>query len=199
MSDGGRYTQLLQQLAGLQEELSKSKAIGHTLAAQNETLMQSHEQLRSENDRVVRELREAESAYVRLQGDKAESDRKAELALRDLRGQFEKQSVEFAGMQADMARRGPQDLQIIRMQLLEDLSSKFRDKVAAAEAEAEKYRELFFTHKRAHDLVVDEKRHLMEAHTRRLATVEKTYKSTVDKMSVTVQEARATLGPVRRE
>eukprot|EP00750_Incisomonas_marina_P024654 INCI5136.4.p1 GENE.INCI5136.4~~INCI5136.4.p1 ORF type:complete len:503 (+),score=118.93 INCI5136.4:190-1509(+) len=187
-----RYTELLQQIAGLQENLSKTTAICHTLKSQNETLMQSHEQLRNENARLTEVVQESEVNYVRMQQAKAEGDKKSENALRDLRAQFEKQSVDFANVQADLARRGPQDLQIIRMQILEELSSKFRGKVATAEADVEKFRDLYFKHKRAHDLLLDEKKHLEEAHRRKVAGLEKSHKAALDRVSQSMQDLRAT-------
>ena len=193
-----RYTELLQQIAGLQENLSKTTAICHTLKSQNETLMQSHEQLRNENARLTEVVQESEVNYVRMQQAKAEGDKKSENALRDLRAQFEKQSVDFANVQADLARRGPQDLQIIRMQILEELSSKFRGKVATAEADVEKFRDLYFKHKRAHDLLLDEKKHLEEAHRRKVAGLEKSHKAALDRVSQSMQDLRATTKSVRR-
>ena len=188
MANSNRYTELLQQISGLQQNLSKTTAICHNLKSQNETLIQSHEQLRNENERLTEVLQDSERNYARMQQAKLESEKKSENALRDLRQQFERQSLDFADAQAELARRGPQDLQIIRMQILEELSAKFRGKVATAEAETEKFRDLYFQHKRAHDLLLDEKKHMEVAHQRRIAALDKSHRAAVERAALSVQE-----------
>ena len=192
-----RYTDLLQQISSLQENLSKTTAICHTLKAQNETLIHSHEQLRNENTRLLDLLRESEANFARMQEAKAVTEKKSENALRDLRAQFERQSVDFANVQLELSRRGPQDLQIIRMQILEELSGKFRAKVGAAEAEAEKFRDVYLQQKRAHDLVVDEKRHMEEAHNRKIASLDRSHKAVTERVQQAMLELQATSQPVR--
>ena len=187
----GRYTELLQQIASLQENLSNATAVCHALKDQNETLVQSHERLRSENSHLVEALRDAKQNYTRIQQVKAENDKKQDNILRDLRAQYEKQSVDYATMQADLARRGPQDLQIIRMKILEDLSSKFRGKVSKAEQEAEKYKDLYYKHKRAHDLLSDEKDQLVESHQRRINGMDRAHKAAIDQISQSMQQLQA--------
>ena len=154
MAPAQRYEKLIKQISALQEDLSKTVGMCHTLRSQNETLKVNYEKLREEHVRLRSSFQDAQTQCVEMANSKEAAEQQHEELIHGLRQQLEEQAHHFEGLRAQLAP--PRDLDMLRIKIQGELQVPHQQRVGELEGEIEKYRSSYFTMRREHGLLKTE-------------------------------------------
>ena len=136
------YASLLQQVADLQEDLSKTVEVCASLRSANETLVGNYDDLKEELIKTREKYSDARREMLEEAELKAELENKVDELVRAARSEIEEKAAEMDALQAKLAP--PRDLDMLRIKIQEELELPHQRKVAALEAEVGKFQEMFF-------------------------------------------------------
>ena len=108
-------------------------------------LASNFERVQGELVRTRKKFNDARSQLLEVDRTKVEADRATELAVQKWKAQLDQRSRELEELQARLA---PQDLDLLRIQVQEELEGPHRDKLAHAEEQANAYQQMFFNTRR---------------------------------------------------
>ena len=133
---------MLQQVADLQEDLSKTVEVCESLRSANETLVTNYDDLKEELIKTRAKYSDARREMLEEAELKAELETKVDELVRAARSEIEEKAAEMDALQAKLAP--PRDLDMLRIKIQEELELPHQRKVAALETEVGKFQEMFF-------------------------------------------------------
>ncbi|CAN0353457.1 unnamed protein product [Phaeothamnion confervicola] len=139
---------MLTTIATLQADLQRTLGVCQALRGENDKLKTNYEAVKGELLRLRDRHGEMREQLLEAVEAKIEGDRRTEAVVHKWRMQLEQRTHEFEELQAKLA---PQDLDMVRVRVAEELEGPHQRKVAALEAEAEKNRQMFFNVRREYE------------------------------------------------
>ena len=141
----GDYNGLLATVSELQSDLQTAVAMCNQLRDSNDSLQKNYEACRVELVRQREKFQEARSQLIDAHKTKMELDRQNEMAIQRWKAQVEHRQRELEDVQARLV---PQDLDVIRIKVQEELEEPHAAKVADLEAQATADQQMFFNVRR---------------------------------------------------
>ncbi|KAG5178485.1 hypothetical protein JKP88DRAFT_328851 [Tribonema minus] len=199
--DGSRYDQMLNTVTGLQGDLQRALGVCQSLREENETLKVNYDTIKGELLRTRDKYSAQRKQLLEAVEAKIEGDRTTEAVVHKWRVQLEARTKELESLRSQLV---PQDLDMLRMQMQEEIEGPHKRRLAAVEAEAEKHRrvqrqlQMFFNVRRDLERCRAEYEQSTIDHTREAETVAAQHKSEVAALRMRLAELEATAADAQR-
>jgi hypothetical protein len=145
------YEQLTQQLTQLQGDLTRTVTMLQAKRSENDTLQSNFDKMKQEWVRMRSKYNQARQDLVAEVTAKEESDKQHEQLIQTWRTQVGAKEKEFEEIRAQL--EPPQDADMMRISIQEELESIHSQQMQGAELETEKFREMFFNIRREHEML----------------------------------------------
>ncbi len=139
---------LAESVCGLQDDLHKAIGVAQALREENSKLKQNYELIKGELVVMKDRFSNQRTQLLDALEAKMKSDQETEALVQKWKVQLEARTCELEALQAQMV---PQDLDLLRSQIAEDLESQHRVKVERLESEVEMQRQMFFSVRREYE------------------------------------------------
>ncbi len=139
---------LAESVSGLQGDLHKAIGVSQVLRDENSKLKRNYEIVKGELIKVKERFTNQRTQLLDVLEAKIASDQETEALVQKWKVQLEARTCELEALQAQMV---PQDLDLLRSQVAEELESQHRLKVERLESEVEKQRQMFFNVRREYE------------------------------------------------
>ncbi len=139
---------LVESMSGLQGDLYKAMGVAQALRDENHKLKRNYEAVKGELIKVKEGFTNQRTQLLDALEAKIEGDQETEALVQKWKSQLEARTCELEALQAQIV---PQDLDLLRSQVAEELESQHRRKVERLESEVEKQRQMFFNVRREYE------------------------------------------------
>jgi len=143
--DGAAYATLLNTVESLQADLQQTITTCHSLREQNAILQRDHDKAREEVLRQREKVAANRTELVEQAKAKIEADRATEALVAKWKVQLDSRTRELEEVQKKLV---PQDLDMLRIQIQEELEVPHQQKISDLEAEARSFQQMFFNVRR---------------------------------------------------
>ena len=143
--DGAAYATLLNTVESLQADLQQTITTCHSLREQNAILQRDHDKAREEVLRQREKVAANRTELVEQAKAKIEADRATEALVAKWKVQLDSRTRELEEVQKRLV---PQDLDMLRIQIQEELEVPHQQKISDLEAEARSFQQMFFNVRR---------------------------------------------------
>ena len=143
--DGAAYATLLNTVESLQADLQQTITTCHGLREANAQLNREHEGTKAELARQREKVSANRGELIRASKAKIEADRHTELLVSKWKVQLDERTRELEELQGKLV---PQDLDMLRIQVQEELEAPHQQKIADLEAQARSFQQMFFNVRR---------------------------------------------------
>ena len=143
--DGAAYATLLNTVESLQADLQQTITTCHGLREANAQLNREHEATKAELARQREKVSANRGELIRASKAKIEADRHTELLVSKWKVQLDERTRELEELQGKLV---PQDLDMLRIQVQEELEAPHQQKIADLEAQARSFQQMFFNVRR---------------------------------------------------
>ncbi|CAM9723282.1 unnamed protein product, partial [Ascophyllum nodosum] len=144
----GQYEKLLSTVGNLQADLQRTVGVCQSLGAQNDKLKSHYEAVRTELIQLREKHNTTRKQLLEAVEGRVEADQRTETLANKWKVQLEARTRELESLQAKLV---PQDLDMLRAKVQEELEVPHQRRVALLEAEAEKHRQMFCKARREHE------------------------------------------------
>lgn len=144
----GRYDSLLVQVQQVQQELQLARVVIQQLRQDNETLKENWETCRSELVNTRHKYNHAKEQLLGATERQIKVDRKHETLVESWKQQLKVRTTELEALQAKLV---PQNLDLLRIKIQEELEAPHLLKLAEMEGELRKWEALFYSVRRAYE------------------------------------------------
>lgn len=144
-ADNSRYDQMLGAVTGLQTDLQRALGVCQSLRSENDRLKANYDTVKAELLRTREKYTSQRTQLLEAVEAKMEGDRSIETVVHKWRAQLEARTRELEALKSSLA---PQDVDMLRAQLQEELEGAHQRKIQALESEAEKQRQESFAFRR---------------------------------------------------
>ncbi len=139
---------LVDSVSRLQSDLHKAMGVAQALRDENSKLKRNYEAVKGELIKVKERFTNQRTQLLDALEAKIESDQETEALVHKWKAQLEARTCELEILQAQIV---PQDLDLLRAQVAEEMESEHRRKVERLESEVEKQRQMFFNVRREYE------------------------------------------------
>ncbi|KAJ1447091.1 hypothetical protein M885DRAFT_544020 [Pelagophyceae sp. CCMP2097] len=139
------YESLLNTVESLQADLQQTITTCHGLREANGQLQRNYEQCKSELVRQRGKFGETRQMLIDASKAKIDTDRHTEFIVRKWKAQLDQRTGELEELQARLV---PQDLDMLRIQVQEELELPHQSKVAELEGQLQAFQQMFFNVRR---------------------------------------------------
>uniref|UniRef100_A0A7S3JYT2 Uncharacterized protein n=1 Tax=Aureoumbra lagunensis TaxID=44058 RepID=A0A7S3JYT2_9STRA len=140
------YSTLMRTVESLQSDLQETIATCHELRQGKESAEKGYDTARSEVEKLREALRTTRSQLVEATTAKIEADRNTELVVTKWKSQLDERTSELETVQAKLG--APQDLDMLRIEIQEELEIPHQQKISDIEAQLEATQTAYFESKR---------------------------------------------------
>ena len=146
-STGGssQHAALLQTVIDLKADLERTMSKMQVMEEQNLNLTQNYNLVKDELVETRHKYNEARENYLGVVSEKTEVERNSESFLEKIKVQLSEKTKEFENMRDQFA---PQDLEMIRVKVQQELEVPHKQRIQAMEQEVQKHKDSFFSMKR---------------------------------------------------
>ena len=146
-STGGssQHAILLQTVIDLKSDLERTMSKMQVMEGQNLSLTQNYNLVKDELVETRHKYNEARENYLGVVSEKTEVERNSESFLEKIKVQLSEKTKEFESMRDQFA---PQDLEMIRVKVQEELEVPHKQRIQAMEMEVQKHKDSYFSMKR---------------------------------------------------
>lgn len=139
------YATLMQTVESLQADLQQTITTCHGLREANTQLEKNYETCKRELLRQRDKFASTRSQLIEATKAKIEADRSTEGIVRKWKAQLDERTKELDALQAKLV---PQDLDMLRIQIQEELELPHQQKIAELEAQGQAFQQMFFNVRR---------------------------------------------------
>eukprot|EP00903_Cladosiphon_okamuranus_P005510 g5490.t1 len=145
---GGQYEKLLATVGNLQGDLQRTVGVCQTLGSENDKLKSNYDAVRAELIHLREKHNTTRKQLLEAVESRVDADQRTETLVHKWKVQLEGRTRELESLQAKLV---PQDLDMIRAKVQEELEVPHQRRVALLEAEVEKHRHMFCKARREHE------------------------------------------------
>eukprot|EP00904_Undaria_pinnatifida_P009883 jgi/Undpi1/6024/HiC_scaffold_2.g01298.m1 len=145
---GGQYEKLLATVGNLQGDLQRTVGVCQSLGSQNDKLKSNYEAVRTELVQLREKHNTTRKQLLEAVESRVSADQRTETLVHKWKVQLEARTKELESLQAKLV---PQDLDMLRAKVQEELEVPQQRRVALLEAEVEKHRQMFCKARREHE------------------------------------------------
>jgi chromosome segregation ATPase len=143
-----RYDAMIGTVANLQGDLQRTLSVAQALRDENDKLKANYEAVKADLIRLKQKYAAQRNQLLEAVEAKMEGDRGTEALVQKWKALLEGRTRELESLQSQLA---PQDLDMLRAQVAEELEVPHRRKVESMEAEVERQRQMFFSVRREYE------------------------------------------------
>lgn len=143
--DGAAYATLLNTVESLQADLQQTITTCHGLREQNAVLNREYDKCREDGLRQRAKVAANRTELVEQAKAKIESDRATEALVAKWKVQLSARTADLEALQTKLV---PQDLDMLRIQIQEELEVPHQQKIGDLEGEARSFQQMFFNVRR---------------------------------------------------
>jgi len=144
------YTELLSTISSLQLDLQRTVNLASTLKLENSAVRKNYDELKTSLIRTRARYTETRSSLLSQMSSAASRDSAVEASVSKWKAQLLARTKELEELQANLA---PQDLDMLRVKLQEELEAAHSSRLRAVDKEVTKWRQMFFQVRREYELV----------------------------------------------
>ncbi|CAM9789285.1 unnamed protein product [Pylaiella littoralis] len=145
---GGQYEKLLATVGNLQGDLQRTVGVCQALGSQNDKLKANYEAVRTELIHLREKHNTTRKQLLEAVESRVSADQRTETLVHKWKVQLEGRTRELESLQAKLV---PQDLDMLRAKVQEELEVPQQRRTSLLEAEVEKHRQMFCKARREHE------------------------------------------------
>ncbi|CAM9941955.1 unnamed protein product [Discosporangium mesarthrocarpum] len=192
----GDYEKLLSTVGSLQGDLQRTLVVCRSLRDENEKLKLNFDAVRTEMVRLREKHNTTRAQLLEAIESRVEADQRTDVLVQKWKVQMEAQTREMESLHAKLE---PQDMDMLRARVQEELEEPHQRRVAALEAESEKNRQLFFNVRREYERCKAEYEQYTIDQGKELEMLHQQRKAEVHALKLRVQEMDSSLSDVSRD
>jgi len=148
-TSNANYADLLTSITTLQSDLQKTLTYSHKLKRENVFLKENYDEMKTALIRTQKRYGETRSSLQEYMDKSTKREKNVEIVVEKWKAQLTSRTKELEEMQIKLQ---PQDMDMLRIQLQEELESGHRLRVESMEGEIDKWRQMFFRVRREYEL-----------------------------------------------
>ncbi|KAJ8599028.1 hypothetical protein CTAYLR_007662 [Chrysophaeum taylorii] len=147
-SSSAAYATLMHTVESLQTDLQQTITTCHGLREANTQLQKNYEACKTELLRQREKFNTTRAQLIEATKAKIEADRSTELIVQKWKAQLDERTREYTRLVGPQAKLVPQDLDMLRIQVQEELELPHQQKIAELEAQGQTFQQMFFNVRR---------------------------------------------------
>ncbi|GMH93222.1 hypothetical protein TrST_g7313 [Triparma strigata] len=144
-----QYQELLSTISELQLDLQRTVGLASKLKNENAGVRKNYEEIKSALVRTRQRYSDTRTALLEQMEASAQKESSIESAITKWKSQLDGRTKELEALQAKLA---PQDLDLLRIKLQEELETTHAARLSAIDGEVDKWRQMFFKVRREYEL-----------------------------------------------
>ncbi|CAM9127504.1 unnamed protein product [Choristocarpus tenellus] len=195
-SVGGQYEKLLATVGNLQGDLQRTLGVCQSLGSENEKLKTHYDKAQAELIRLREKHSSTRAQLLEAVESRVMADQATEALVQKWRVQMEARTRELEALQA---RLEPQDIDMLRAKVQEELDVPHRRRLEALEAEVEKFRQMFFNVRREYERCKAEYEQYTLDQAKEMETKHQQYKTEGNALKLRIQHLESSLADASHE
>ncbi|CAM9589437.1 unnamed protein product [Chrysoparadoxa australica] len=189
-SSRSKYDQMLGTVTHLQSDLQRTLGLCQALRDENDKLRSNFEVVKAELLKIREKYQQQRQQLLDAVESRMETDVQTEAMVQKWRAQLDSRTRELELLQAKFA---PQDLDMLRSRVQEELQGPHNKKVAELKEEGEKFRQMLFTVRREYERCKAEYDQYMVDHNKMQESSTAQHKREVHALKLKIKELEASL------
>ncbi|CBJ30404.1 conserved unknown protein [Ectocarpus siliculosus] len=193
---GGQYEKLLATVGSLQGDLQRTVGVCQSLGSQNDKLKSNYEAVRTELIHLREKHNTTRKQLLEAVESRVDADQRTETLVHKWKVQLEGRTRELEALQAKLV---PQDLDMLRAKVQEELQVPHQRRVGSLEAEVERHRQMFCKARRDHERCKAEYEQYTIDQGREMEALHQQHKAESHVLKMRVQDLEASFADADRD